>query len=655
MNFNKKNILVSIILPAHNSEKYIKKAINSVLCQSYDNFELLIIDDGSTDSTFEICKSITNEKVKIFKIEHKGVSHARNTGLRIAKGEYIKFLDSDDELEENALEILINNADDNDIIFSGFIDTSSGNRYVPSLDKKEYDNYISLINDILYYDFYNNITSIHSIFIKREKVKFYFDENIAYGEDALFNIQNLKMCNSITLLPWILYKYNKNRNANCLTNVFDKNRLYTSYKIFLEFCNGETKADVKKYFIDKFIIRIYNFFIRLNNYQYFSEKEKKDIIKEYLYSIIYSDDRIIKNGSPMKELTYFYNLMLAGNIEELYLLIVKAKHIFSNAPGLVSVIMPVYNMQDTIAKSIESVINQKYTKWELIIIDDGSTDESGKICDKYQEKDVRIKVLHTKNNGTSAARNQGLNYAKGEYVSFIDADDRYDSQMLDTCLLNFDNADLVVFAFESYPINILKIDNYKNIHFDGVPNEEEGIEYFLKFYVFDSVFNKVFRKNKIRFLFDESVDYAEDSIFCMQNIKYMNSIKLIENVLYYYNFNGTKFRKDAAKSLIKRLKTTFSLYYENELLIRKIYLTTIRGIREYIMLLMNNIYIKDNEKELCLNELNTLVNSLGEYDREDFLYEKNKIWWHQIKNKEYENAIKELKEIYLRKGIRIVQ
>ena len=96
---------------------------------------------------------------------------------------------------------------------------------------------------------------------------------------------------------------------------------------------------------------------------------------------------------------------------------------------LISVILPVYNVQQYLEKCIESVVNQTYKNLEIILIDDGSTDMSGKICDEFAEKDGRIKVIHSKNGGVSAARNIGLDIATGEYIGFVDSDDWIESQM----------------------------------------------------------------------------------------------------------------------------------------------------------------------------------------------------------------------------------
>lgn len=90
---------------------------------------------------------------------------------------------------------------------------------------------------------------------------------------------------------------------------------------------------------------------------------------------------------------------------------------------MISIIVPIYNVEKYLPKCIESIINQTYTDLEILLIDDGSTDNSGLICDKYASIDNRIRVIHKKNGGLSDARNVGLDICKGKYISFIDSDD----------------------------------------------------------------------------------------------------------------------------------------------------------------------------------------------------------------------------------------
>lgn len=113
---------------------------------------------------------------------------------------------------------------------------------------------------------------------------------------------------------------------------------------------------------------------------------------------------------------------------------------------LISIIVPVYNVEGYLDRCLQSICGQTYTNLEIILVDDGSTDSSGDVCDKFAQSDFRIKVIHQSNGGQSAARNKGLSIATGEYIGFVDGDDWIDPDMYEFlyCLLEENNADISV-------------------------------------------------------------------------------------------------------------------------------------------------------------------------------------------------------------------
>lgn len=130
---------------------------------------------------------------------------------------------------------------------------------------------------------------------------------------------------------------------------------------------------------------------------------------------------------------------------------------------LISIIIPVYNVEKYIGKCIDSLIKQKYDNLEIILIDDGSSDNSGEICDKYAKKDKRIKVIHKKNSGQADSRNIGISKASGKYIGFVDSDDYIDkdyyNRLYKTLVKN--NADVVTCK-------------YQNVYNDDYRKEEIG-------------------------------------------------------------------------------------------------------------------------------------------------------------------------------------
>ena len=116
----------------------------------------------------------------------------------------------------------------------------------------------------------------------------------------------------------------------------------------------------------------------------------------------------------------------------------------------ISVIVPVYNVEKYLSRCVDSILNQTFTDFECILVDDGSPDNCGKICDEYAKKDKRVKVIHKQNGGLSDARNTGLDIAGGEYIYFLDSDDYVEYNLLEKlndtiCVCN---AEMIVFGYK---------------------------------------------------------------------------------------------------------------------------------------------------------------------------------------------------------------
>lgn len=200
---------------------------------------------------------------------------------------------------------------------------------------------------------------------------------------------------------------------------------------------------------------------------------------------------------------------------------------------LISVIVPVYNVEKYLEKCLESIINQTYKKIEVILINDGSIDLSPQICDDYQKKDNRIKVIHKLNEGPSEARNTGLNVAKGEYIAFIDSDDYIDESYLNTLfkLLDNTNSDISCCSFFS---------NIKLKHKITIKqlNALKAISYMLQDKVVaPSAWGKLFKKeifNNLRFPKDK---IFEDFFTAPQFFSKAGKIVITSEQLYCYRVN----------------------------------------------------------------------------------------------------------------------
>lgn len=204
---------------------------------------------------------------------------------------------------------------------------------------------------------------------------------------------------------------------------------------------------------------------------------------------------------------------------------------------LISVIVPIYNVEKYLETCIESIQKQSYKNLEIILVNDGSPDDSPEICEKYRKIDSRIIVIHKKNGGLSSARNAGLKIAKGEIIVCVDSDDWIHEDMIQTMfdnLVKYD-ADMSVCNFE------IKEENgpESTKKFSGkteVLNREQAMQYAIlpeKYYGF--AWNKMYRKTILKdMLYDETIRKGEDSPFTCEYISKCDKVVYQDIPLYYY-------------------------------------------------------------------------------------------------------------------------
>lgn len=204
---------------------------------------------------------------------------------------------------------------------------------------------------------------------------------------------------------------------------------------------------------------------------------------------------------------------------------------------LISIIVPVYNSEKTLHRCIDSILNQTFVEWELLLIDDGSKDKSGEICDVYAEKDRRIKVFHKENGGVSSARNLGLDNACGDWVTFCDSDDWMEETMIE---------DLYVYAIENQA-DIVTCDfrmvyKDKNVNYttiDWSSNKVQSLQNYIS-YCWTVIWNMfvkhdIYIKNKMKYC--EGYSYCED--FNLSVKLFLNAHKIVHLNKVLYNYNQT--------------------------------------------------------------------------------------------------------------------
>ena len=206
--------------------------------------------------------------------------------------------------------------------------------------------------------------------------------------------------------------------------------------------------------------------------------------------------------------------------------------------GLVSIIIPVYNTERYLQRCLDSVLNQTYKNIEIIIIDDGSTDCSLKICKQYANLDQRITLIHQDNAGVSVARNEGLKRAKGEYVCLIDADDYLDHRYVEIMQESIRKVDLVVCSSYILEESDGSFQSINTTNSDRFISKDEALLYLFKSDGYHGwCWNKMFKLDIINsnsLCFEKKLKFCEDEYFCLQYILHINSACFIKDVLYHY-------------------------------------------------------------------------------------------------------------------------
>lgn len=299
---------------------------------------------------------------------------------------------------------------------------------------------------------------------------------------------------------------------------------------------------------------------------------------------------------------------------------------------IVSIIVPVYKVEKYIEECISSILEQTFTDFELILVNDGSPDRSGQICDELALKDNRIRVIHVENGGVSSARNIGIENARGQYIQFVDSDDTMDRTMTEKLVGNI----------VKYKSNIV-ICGYKLLKNDIVQNREYDLDksvclmdkkvffgnigYFLcDLNYTNPPWNKLYcreiiESNKIRF--NKNISYGEDLLFNLAYFDKCNSYIILFENLYNYMFRDTQ----------NSLETSFKReMYENQM---QLYQAVVELIKQY------DVYTKNNKLYLSTYLANRVVYCLKMLVHKDNNYndiERKGIIIKMVNNEEVRNS-----------------
>ena len=417
---NEEYFLISIVIPVYNAEKYLEQCLNSIKNQTYKNFEVILVNDGSIDHSESICMDFVkvDTRFKYFTKVNGGASSARNFGLDNVTGNYITFIDADDWVDENHLEVLINNIKENnsDMAVSSikkfdnvsnfeFRVYSKQEKYLLNYNKLNREEFLVILPKLIHASNSYKI-AVSKLFKKELVTDVRFDESIIYGEDLDFFFKLYNKVNSISYVDEITYIY----------RLHDESSSSKFGQLHME----QELAIYKKMYerIEELGLPTIHYVNTLRNLL--------DYRKDYLENRVLFNEYLEFLEKIEKKITY--------------------------PKDLISIIVPIYNVSPYLHLCLESIEKQTYPHFEVLLINDGSRDNSKDICLEFVERDNRFKYIEQQNAGLSAARNTGILNAKSEFLTFIDGDDLIESNYLEelyyTSLKN--DSEIVVGSFKEF-------------------------------------------------------------------------------------------------------------------------------------------------------------------------------------------------------------
>lgn len=431
-----KTPLLSVIIPVYNVDKYLQKCIDSLLSQIFDDFEVILVDDGSTDSCPEICDKIVSRD-KRFKVIHKkneGVAIARKVGFLQATGKFVHFLDSDDWIEPNAYSSCISEDADFDVIFFGFSRINENSQII----YWDIPNPNTNLNEILTKNAHLAFLLWNKIFRKEilDTVDFSQTDGLTFSEDSLISVSALCKCKNIKILEKALYNYFYRTNS-VTRKMSDKNHLDEIKST----CMIEKVLLENNYPVDTPLMNRKKFNCKYHLIGIDFLKSYKEVLSNLRkWGAIFPG---IEKKTDYSEKTKFERIYIKVASKKLYqlnVLLYELKKHFHNKDNHniyllesdnrksawepsrdVSVIIVNYNTKDLIRDCINSVMeNTRELNYEIIVSDNGSKDGS---CEMIRSEFPDVVLIENNENlGFGTANNRGLKKANGKYIFYLNSD-----------------------------------------------------------------------------------------------------------------------------------------------------------------------------------------------------------------------------------------
>lgn len=444
-------IKVSIILPSLNVADYIEQCLDSVVNQSLKEIEIICVDAGSTDGTFEIIEKFAanDERITVIKSDKKSYGYQMNLGINQAKGKYIGIVETDDFVPSNMYEELFEIAEKNnlEVLKADFyrFTVNENNEITKYLNKlsKNHNYYNKVLIPSQNQEVFSFIMNTWSgIYLRDFLVKNDIKHNETLGasfQDTGFWFQTLSLAQRAMFIDTPYYM---NRRDNPNSSVYNKSKVYAfkdEYDFLQDFLerNPNLKPDILP------VYQYYRYKGYMSSLNRSGEENRLDFIKQFAEDFIQSKNKgeldltaftegakktISQIMESPEKFYQKYNKERQNQSVNYNLGTLSKEYTMTHNPNdnyKISVIIPVYNAEKYLAECLNSILSQTLKEIEIICIDDGSNDSSLNILDDFANKDERIIIRTQENQGSGIARNYAMELAVGEFIAFMDADDWY--------------------------------------------------------------------------------------------------------------------------------------------------------------------------------------------------------------------------------------
>lgn len=428
------DIKISVIIPCYNAEHYIAECLDSVLSQSLKDIEIICVNDGSTDGTLAVLQGYASQRGNMTVIDkpNGGPSSARNAGLARARGEYIQFLDSDDYFRGEALAELYQTMSANrlDVLFFDGETVCSDEAlheqfqaYDSFYTSKEAVNGVKTGKELYLalcksgsYRVAPVMQTFRRAYLAEHDIAFY--EGILY-EDNLFTIKALLQADRAGHLPKPFY-VRRLHHGSVVTARKNYHHVRSYMVCFMEIISFLEQRDFGPEVMACAQTRLASLYLNAKSiFDSLPLYEKEQAKAEYPDSAWINLLLNVSSGSNDSE-----SLLRKTAVERW------CQTPYDPERPFVTVVSPVYNAEAHLHETVKDLLAQSLRNFEIRFVDDGSTDSSVRIIESYAEQDPRIKLHRQQNQYAGVARNNGLDLARGEYVIFLDSDDRFDPDLL---------------------------------------------------------------------------------------------------------------------------------------------------------------------------------------------------------------------------------